>query len=92
MRGDDETHDLRNRRASAALPLSRRQILGTAATGLAVAALPGSPVLADGADGTVDVLAKSSGGTYSLAYEICETGNPGNCARATLTLDLSGKN
>ncbi|MDH3027289.1 malate dehydrogenase (quinone) [Methylobacterium fujisawaense] len=56
MRGDDETHDLRNRRASAALPLSRRQILGTAATGLAVAALPGSPVLADGADGTVDVL------------------------------------
>ena len=52
---------------------------------------PSNPQIRMNADGTVDVLAKSSGGTYSLAYEICETGNPGNCARATLRLDLSGK-
>jgi YVTN family beta-propeller protein len=43
------------------------------------------------ADGSVDTLGKSSGGTYRLVYEICEIGNPGNCGRATVTLDLSGK-
>jgi len=44
------------------------------------------------ADGTVDVLGKTSGGTYALVYEICEAASPANCARATLTIDLSGKN
>ena len=43
------------------------------------------------ADGTVDVLGKSSGGTFSLLYQICDVDTPANCARATLTLDLSGK-
>ncbi|OXE42725.1 malate dehydrogenase (quinone) [Methylobacterium radiotolerans] len=38
------------------MPLSRRQLLGTAATGLALAALPGPLALADGADSKVDVL------------------------------------
>ena len=43
------------------------------------------------ADGTVDLLGKSSGGTFSLLYQICDVETPANCARATLTLDLSGK-
>jgi hypothetical protein len=42
-------------------------------------------------DGTVDVLGKSSGGTYSLRYQICELADPTNCAQATLSLNLSGK-
>ncbi|XYD08136.1 malate dehydrogenase (quinone) [Methylobacterium sp. NMS12] len=56
MRGDDENQHLRDRRAANVLPLSRRRLLGTAATGLALAALPGALALADGADGKVDVL------------------------------------
>jgi hypothetical protein len=43
-------------------------------------------------DGSVDVLGKTNGGTYTLVYQICETGSPANCGRATVTLDLSGKN
>jgi YVTN family beta-propeller protein len=43
-------------------------------------------------DGSVDVLAKTSGGTYTLVYQICEIASPDNCARATITIDLSGKN
>lgn len=55
------TEDVRNRplRADAlhnALPMKRRQVLGTALAGLAAAALPGSPVLAQAADSKVDVL------------------------------------
>src|SRR5206468_8648290 len=42
-------------------------------------------------DGSVDVLGKTSSGTYSLVYEICELAMPGNCARATVTVDLSGR-
>jgi hypothetical protein len=42
-------------------------------------------------NGTVDVLGKSNGGTYSLRYQICEIENLTNCAQATVTLDLSGK-
>ncbi|WCS25605.1 malate dehydrogenase (quinone) [Methylobacterium sp. NMS14P] len=56
MRGDDENQHLRDRRAANVLPLSRRRLLGTAATGLALAAVPGALALADGADGKVDVL------------------------------------
>ncbi|MGU3474506.1 malate dehydrogenase (quinone) [Methylobacterium sp. D48H] len=56
MRGDDETQHRRDRRAADVLPLSRRRLLGTAATGLALAALPGALALADGADSKVDVL------------------------------------
>ncbi len=44
------------------------------------------------ADGSVDTLGKSNGGTYILVYEICERGNAANCGRASVTLDLSGKN
>ena len=50
MRGDDDNQHQRDRRAANVLPLSRRQLLGTAATGLALAALPGPLALADGAD------------------------------------------
>ncbi|WP_267421050.1 malate dehydrogenase (quinone) [Methylobacterium sp. GC_Met_2] len=56
MRADDETAPFRHRQPQAALPLNRRQILGTAAVGLAVAALPTSFALADAADSKVDVL------------------------------------
>lgn len=42
-------------------------------------------------NGSVDVLGKSSSGTYFLQYRICEIADPTNCAQATLTLDLSGK-
>ncbi|KIU37115.1 malate:quinone oxidoreductase [Methylobacterium radiotolerans] len=56
MRGDDDNQHQRDRRAANVLPLSRRQLLGTAAIGLALAALPGPLALADGADSKVDVL------------------------------------
>jgi YVTN family beta-propeller protein len=45
----------------------------------------------DPADGSVDVLGKTSSGTYSLVYRICETAMPSNCGTATVTLDLSGR-
>jgi len=45
----------------------------------------------DTSDGSVDVLGKTSSGTYSLVYQICESAMPSNCATATVTLDLSGK-
>jgi hypothetical protein len=44
----------------------------------------------DLADGSVKVLGKTSGTIYALVYEICELAMPANCARATVTLDLSG--
>src|SRR6185295_19146199 len=44
----------------------------------------------DLADGSVDVLGKTSSGVYALIYEICETAMPVNCARATVRIDLSG--
>jgi hypothetical protein len=44
----------------------------------------------DLADGSVDVLGKTESGMYALVYEICEIAMPTNCARATVTLDLSG--
>lgn len=44
----------------------------------------------DLADGSVKVLGKTSGTIYTLVYEICELAMPANCARATVTLDLSG--
>jgi YVTN family beta-propeller protein len=42
-------------------------------------------------DGTVDILGKSGGGTYSLRYQICDLADPANCGQATLSLNLSGK-
>ncbi len=56
MPADDETAHLHHGHPQAALPLSRRQILGTAAVGLAAAALPPSLAMADAADSKVDVL------------------------------------
>src|SRR6185436_9540251 len=41
--------------------------------------------------GAVEVLGKTDSGTYTLVYQICEAGNPGNCSTATVTLTLSGK-
>ena len=45
----------------------------------------------DLADGSVDVLGKTTSGLYSLVYRICEIGSPTNCAEAVVTIDLSGK-
>jgi hypothetical protein len=45
----------------------------------------------DLADGSVDILGKTSSGVYSLVYEICEIAMPTNCARGTVKIDLSGK-
>ena len=45
----------------------------------------------DLSDGSVDVLRKTSSGLYALVYQICEAASPSNCARATVTVDLSGK-
>jgi hypothetical protein len=45
----------------------------------------------DVADGSVDVLGKTSSGIYTLVYEICEIAMPANCARGTATVDLSGR-
>jgi len=44
----------------------------------------------DLSDGSVDVLGKTSSITYALVYEICEIAMPSNCARATVTVNLSG--
>jgi hypothetical protein len=45
----------------------------------------------DPADGSVDILGKTSSGLYSLVYEICEIAMPSNCARGTVRIDLSGR-
>jgi YVTN family beta-propeller protein len=50
-----------------------------------------SQIRLDPADGSVDVLGKTSSGTYTLVYEICEIAMPANCGRATVTIDLSGR-
>ena len=41
-------------------------------------------------NGAVEVLGKTSSGIYTLVYQICEIGNPSNCATGTVTIDLSG--
>ena len=40
------------------------------------------------ADGTVDVLAGTPAGTYTLEYTICEILNPTNCDTATITVTV----
>jgi hypothetical protein len=45
----------------------------------------------DSTDGSVDVLGKTSSGTYFMTYEICEIAVPTNCARTSVRIDLSGK-
>jgi len=45
----------------------------------------------DVGDGSVDVLGKTSSGTYLLTYQVCEIAMPVNCARANVTIDLSGR-
>ena len=44
----------------------------------------------DLADGSVDVLGKTSSITYTLVYEICEAAMPANCGRALVRIVLSG--
>ncbi|MEL6063442.1 MULTISPECIES: malate dehydrogenase (quinone) [unclassified Methylobacterium] len=56
MRADDQTVPFHHRHPQTAAPLSRRQLLGTAAFGLAAASLPTSLALAEAADSKVDVL------------------------------------
>jgi len=43
------------------------------------------------ADGSVSVGDKA-GSSATLVYQICEIGSPANCAQATVSLSLSGKN
>ena len=56
----------------------------------ALAALPPGFSL-DTTTGAVSVARKTSSGVYSFGYRICETISPGNCAQATVTVDLSGR-
>jgi len=43
-------------------------------------------VTLDASTGEVSVAAGTPAGTYTIVYEICETGNPNNCATATATV------
>jgi malate dehydrogenase (quinone) len=57
MPADDNNNKPRSERSlQDTIAFSRRQLLGTAVTGLAAAALPSTLACADSADGTVDVL------------------------------------
>ncbi|RGP39825.1 hypothetical protein BPTFM16_00100 [Altererythrobacter insulae] len=50
---------------------------------------PGAPVpVMDPDTGEVDVPAGTPAGTYTIAYEICETLNPTNCASSTVTVEV----
>lgn len=51
---------------------------------------PNKDIKLDLTDGSVSVLRKTQSGLYTLVYQICEIAIPSNCARATVTLDLSG--
>jgi YVTN family beta-propeller protein len=44
------------------------------------------------ADGSVTVGTRTGTGNYNLVYEVCEIGNPANCARATARLELKPRN
>ena len=44
------------------------------------------------AEGAVTVGTRAGPGNYNLVYEVCEIGNPGNCARATARLELKPRN
>ncbi|UAB78787.1 DUF11 domain-containing protein [Erythrobacter sp. SCSIO 43205] len=46
-------------------------------------------VTLDPASGEVSVAAGTPAGTYTIGYEICEIGNPNNCASATATVVVS---
>lgn len=40
------------------------------------------------ADGTIDIPAGATAGTYTLTYEICQEGNPTNCDTATVMIEV----
>jgi YVTN family beta-propeller protein len=44
------------------------------------------------ASGSVSVGTRAGPGNYNLVYEVCEIGNPANCARATVRLELKPRN
>jgi len=48
-------------------------------------------VTLDVSDGSVDVTGKTDSGLVTLTYQICEIDNASNCARGTVSVDLSGK-
>ena len=50
-----------------------------------------SKVTLDVSDGSVDVTGKTDSGLVTLTYQICEIGSASNCARGTVSVDLSGK-
>ena len=43
------------------------------------------------ATGAVSIASKTTSGTYTLVYRICEIASPTNCDDATITLNLSGR-
>jgi hypothetical protein len=43
------------------------------------------------ATGAISVAAKTTSGSYTINYRICEIASPANCDNATATVDLSGK-
>ncbi len=50
-----------------------------------------SKIRLDTADGSVDVLGKTSSSVFALRYRLCEAADPANCAEAVATIELSGK-
>jgi YVTN family beta-propeller protein len=50
-----------------------------------------SKVTLDVTDGSVRVTGKTDSGLVTLTYQICEIESASNCARGTVSLDLSGK-
>jgi YVTN family beta-propeller protein len=87
-----------SKRASVALAgvLSNDRLAGGAATMSnvqlrQVSLVPANAMIRlDLTDGSVDILGRTSSGTYLMTYEICESASLSNCDQATVTLDLSG--
>lgn len=42
-------------------------------------------------NGSVELQSRAGSGTYALVYQICEVAGPANCGRATVSLNLSGR-
>jgi uncharacterized repeat protein (TIGR01451 family) len=62
----------------------------TVVTAQATPVSPGAPVpQLNTANGTISVPPNTPAGTYTIAYRICETINPMNCAPATITVTIS---
>jgi hypothetical protein len=63
----------------------------TATVTITVLTTPPSGVTFNAATGAISVAPKTTSGTYTMDYRICEIASPANCDTATVTLELSGK-